>query len=440
MTRVNNCSSQDIRGASRFWTDMDRGMQRLIAIGVVETLAASLYASLLAPWYKSLGYESAAQGWLSFLLQITSAVVAIAGGILADRLGRKRMYTAGQVIRCAVPIFLLLTQSFVGLVIVSVLRGLTSIQKPAERAFMGSYTKKDTRATTMAIHQTAYLLAAMIGPMIAGFLADLYGVKPPIVLGLVLALVAIIMAIPIRDPIDKDEGRVQCESGHEEDGSQEPSLHANEPEVTKTFSERTFLSGAKELFSRPTSFSLVLLLVASLTNGFANGAVNILLPFTVMDKFSSGYTAVTALTVFSSLGTALVTLVGGRIADIKGRRDIILIPGGIFPFLMLSIIWIEQLWQVYALLLLITMVGNISGPATQALNMEMVEPKYLATWSGFLMCASALGMGVGSIAGGAMYYLDPDMAWIATVVLFASSVVCYYLVLKKQALGDELSA
>jgi Na+/alanine symporter len=49
-------------------------------------------------------------------------------------------------------------------------------------------------------------------------------------------------------------------------------------------------------------------------------------------------------------------------------------------------------------------------------------------------------MGVGSIAGGAMYYLDPDMAWIATVVLFASSVVCYYLVLKKQALGDELSA
>jgi len=95
---------------------------------------------------------------------------------------------------------------------------------------------------------------------------------------------------------------------------------------------------------------------------------------------------------------------------------------------------------VYAVLLLITMVGNISSPAMQALNIEVVEPKYLATWSGFLMCASSLGMGVGSILGGFMYRLNPDLAWIVTVILFALSVVCYYFVLKPKPTLEQISA
>ncbi|HHY69096.1 MAG TPA: MFS transporter [Bacillota bacterium] len=420
---TDNGRESSLGKAGAFLSNIDPGMRRLIAIGVVETLAVTLYASLLAPWYKSLGYESAAQGWLAFVVQLTSALVAIAGGILADRLGRKRMYVTGQIIRCAVPVFLLLTKSYLGLIIVSLLRGLTLIQKPAENAFVGAYTEQKNRATLMSIHQTAYLLAAMVGPMTAGFLADLYGVKIPMVLGLVLAVAAIIIAIPLKDPLET-----------EQDASD--AIYIEQQSLTV----RSFFSGVKELFSQPNSPILVMLLIASLANGLGNGAVNILLPFTVMDRFSSGYTAVTALSLFSSLGTVLVILIGGRIADIKGRRGIILISGSIFPVIMISMLWISELWQVYAVLLLITMVGNISSPAMQALNIEVVEPKYLATWSGFLMCASSLGMGVGSILGGFMYRLNPDLAWIVTVILFALSVVCYYFVLKPKPTLEQISA
>ena len=107
---------------------------------------------------------------------------------------------------------------------------------------------------------------------------------------------------------------------------------------------------------------------------------------------------------------------------------------------MLSILWINELWQVYLALLLITMAGNIAGPAMQALNIEVVEPRYLATWSGFSMCASSLGMGVGSILGWFMYRLNPNLAWVVTVILFALSVVCYYFVLKPTLKPEHVSA
>lgn len=406
-----------------FWRNIDPGMRRLLAIGVIETLAVTLYTSLLAPWYKSLGYESAAQGWLAFVLQITSALVAIAGGILADHLGRKRMYVTGQIIRCAVPVFLLLTKSYLGLIIVSLLRGLTLIQKPAETAFVGAYTEKRNRATLMSIHQTAYLLAAMVGPMIAGFLADRYGARIPMFLGLVLAVAAIVVAIPLKDPLETD----QCVEDV-------PSSHSQRFTIASSF------SGVRELFAEANSPILVMLLVASLASGLGNGATNILLPFTVMDRFSSRYTAVAALSLFSSLGTVLVILIGGRIADTKGRRGIILISGSIFPVIMLSILWINELWQVYLALLLINMAANIAGPAMQALNIEVVEPRYLATWSGFSMCAFSLGMGVGSVLGGFMYRLNPNLAWVVTVILFALSVVCYYFVLKPSPKLEQVSA
>ena len=74
-------TSRPLHRIKAFWTTLEAGMHRLIAVGMIEALAISLFVSLLVPWYKSLGYDSTTQGWLRFVLQITSAVVAAAGGI-----------------------------------------------------------------------------------------------------------------------------------------------------------------------------------------------------------------------------------------------------------------------------------------------------------------------------------------------------------------------
>lgn len=414
-----------IQRLQAFWATMEAGMRRLMVIIMVETLAVGLFASLLAPWYKNLGYESVTQGWLNFVLQLTSAIVAAAGGILADKLGRKNMYTAGQLLRCAVIVLLLSTRSFVGLVMVSLVRGLSIVQSPARTAFIGAYTVKESRATTLGIYQTMALIASVVAPLAAGFLADQYGIRPPLILALVLAVLAIFLAVPLKEPVN---GIDKTPSASEEDSQTVPSPHQQR---TKGYSIKSFAAAGQEMFQHSDSRRLVLLLVAFLGNGLANGATNILLPFTVMDKFSSAYQAVAGLAVISSLGTALVMLIGGRIADVKGRRGIILSTGTIFPILMLSVLWANALWQIYTLLMLISMIGNISSPAVMAINMEAVDEEYRATWDGFGTGATSAGMAVGGVIGGVMYKLSSTWAWITVITLFALQVICYYLVLER---------
>ncbi len=414
-----------IQKLQAFWGTMEAGMRRLMVIIMVETLAVGLFVSLLAPWYKNLGYESVTQGWLNFVLQLTSAVVAAAGGILADRLGRKNMYTAGQLLRCAVIVLLLSTRSFVGLVMVSLVRGLSIVQSPARTAFIAAYTVKESRATTLGIYQTMSLIASVVSPLAAGFLADRYGVRPPLILALVLAVLAIFLAIPLKQPVN---GIDRTPSASEESSQTVASPQQKRP---TGYSIKSFAAAGQQMFQHSDSRRLVLLLVAFLANGLANGATNILLPFTVMDKFSSAYQAVAGLNVIGSLGTALVTLIGGRIADVKGRRGIILSTGTIFPILMLSVLWANALWQIYTLLMLISMIGNISSPAIMAINMEAVDEKYRATWDGFGTGVTSAGMAAGGVIGGVLYNMSSTWAWVTVIILFALQVICYYLVLER---------
>ncbi|HHY16562.1 MAG TPA: MFS transporter [Firmicutes bacterium] len=430
-------TSRPLHRIKAFWTTLEAGMHRLIAVGMIEALAISLFVSLLVPWYKSLGYDSTTQGWLRFVLQITSAVVAAAGGILADRLGRKNMYTAGQLFRCAAIVVLLSTRSFTGLIIVSVIRGLSIIQSPPRTAFIAAYTVKENRATTLGIYQTTSLIANMIAPLAAGFLADRYGVKPPLFLALALAIAAIFMAVPLGQPDRDAKGESVFFGSPDCSGATAASMSPSASETTQTiavghllkkarvFSSESFISAGRDMFMHSNSRGLIILLVAWLANGLTNGAINILLPFTVMDKFSSTYKAVAALDVFSSLGTVLVLLIGGRIADLKGRRRIILTTGFILPLLMSSILWIDSLWQLYGLLALSSMAGNISSPAIMAANIEAVDEKYRATWDGFTTGMASAGMAAGSVLGGVMYKVNSTWAWTAVITLFILQIACF---------------
>ncbi len=406
-------------GIQEFWREIHPGMRRLIAIGMVEVLSVGLYVSLLAPWWKSLGYESVAQGWLNSIMEIAGAVVAVTSGIIADKYGRKGMYTVGQLMRCAAIMVLLSAKSFTGLVMVSVFRGLSVIQFPARTAFVAGYTVKESRATVLGIYQTASLVANIAAPLAAGYMADRFGVKPPLWLSLGLAVLAILISIPI---------------GKEEDSPGPSPSGSNSQTDTKSgkFSPEALLATVREMLEQSDRRMLIPLLIAFIANGLINGGVSILLPFTVMDRFSDEYTAVTALSVASSLGTALVMLIGGRIADLKGRRRVIVITGTIMPVLMLWVFWINRLWQVYALLMLVSMIGNLAGPAMMAAKMEAVEEKYRATWDGLAQGGVSVGLAMGYLAWGMLYKASYTWSWLTVICLCFVQVLCYSVALRSR--------
>ena len=65
-------------------------LRRLLIVGFVEIMAVNFYASLLMPYYRSLGYGSEVAGVLTSVIQVVGAVIAVGAGFMADNLGRKK--------------------------------------------------------------------------------------------------------------------------------------------------------------------------------------------------------------------------------------------------------------------------------------------------------------------------------------------------------------
>lgn len=401
---------------TRAWASIDSNLKRLILIGFVEIIAVNLYASVLIPYFRTLGFGSDRAGILSSVLQIVTASVGVFAGVLADTVGRKRLYIAGQVLRCLAAGLLLVTRSYLGFVVVFAVRGFAAIQSPASSAIFAAWTRKEHRSTLFGISQTMSQLAAVLGPLAAGAIADRYGVPYSFLGGLVLACFAVVLALPLKErpPADAVASAPLA--------TQPEGRPAREPLSLRLIA----------MFAGNNKVALSSLLAASLSNGLANGATNILLPFTIMDRFSSAYTTISASQAVCALGTVLVLLVGGRIADVYGRRGIVLASNAVFPALMLLVFASTSLWQFFVILVLLTMAGNISNPAIAAVQMEAVGERDRATFAGFQMSLNNVGMAAGSIAAGIAYKFSPNWSWVAVIVLFASQLPLYALAIPKE--------
>jgi DHA1 family multidrug resistance protein-like MFS transporter len=393
-------------------------LKRLIAIGFIEIAAVNFYTSVLMPYYRELGYGSDVAGFLSSVLQVVGALVAVGAGFMADTIGRKRLYTAGQLFRCAAAGLLMVTRNYAGLILVSVMRGMSGIQNPAQSAMIAGHTRKENRATLYGIIQTASQAASVLAPLAAGYLADRFGVMSTFGTGLLLASVAVLVGLPLKDA-----------------PSPAPCPESSSGEVSKDASRSTVKESMRARITRMYKdnrpLALTSLLVASLLGGLANGAVNIVLPFAVMDRFSSAYSVVSAAGAFSALGTMLVLLIGGRLADLRGRRSVIMASGMTFPLLMLGMFAISSLWQLFALLVLVTMAGNISSPAISAVYMEAVGDQDRATFSGLQLSLNNTGAALGSVAAGIAYKLSPNLTWGAIIALFALQLPLYAMAIPR---------
>lgn len=412
---------------------IDPTMRLILIIGFVEMTAVSFYATVLMPYYRSLGFQSEIAGILTSVLQTVSAVVLTVAGLAADRLGRKKLYVAGQVMRCLVPASLLVVRNFPGLVFVSVLRGLASVQSPAQSAIVAGYTEKSTRATILAVSQTMGQVASFVAPLAAGAIADAAGVRIPFAIGLTLAVAATVLGLRVKEakaagPRDDEPAQSAAPDGA-------VSVRPDTQNSSLSYGARV-----KRMFAENNSRALSLVLMANIANGLSNGATNILLPFTIMDKFSSAYKTVSGAQAAGALGTMLVLLIGGRIADVHGRKGIVAWSAVLFPLALCSIFFVQSIWQIYAMLLFVTMLGNISSPAIMALHLEMVGSRDQASFSGLTGGLSSAALAVGSTVSGFAYRANPKWAWAATILLFAAQGLLYTLALSSQEKAEAASS
>src|ERR1035437_10358047 len=156
---------------------------RLYFFGQVVSLVGTWVQQVAMAWitYRVTG-RAVMLGLIAFSGQIPILLLAPVGGLLADRLNRRKLLAATQVVAMAVAAwlgYLSYTWSFSAwaLVIASVVLGVSSaVEMPTRQAFILQTIHDRSHATNaIALNSLAFNGARLVGPAVAGAVLALIG-------------------------------------------------------------------------------------------------------------------------------------------------------------------------------------------------------------------------------------------------------------------------
>lgn len=147
-----------------------------MTVGLVLT-AYFAWSPLLALHLRDLGANELQVGIVFSVLTLMNALPALLGGILADRLGRKWVFTAPGFVLTPLYIVAALTRDwFILSVVLTGTNFVGALQWPAMQAFM-SESDHEHRALAFSFIEIFVLGAAVMGPLLGSFLLPTLGVS-----------------------------------------------------------------------------------------------------------------------------------------------------------------------------------------------------------------------------------------------------------------------
>ena len=118
--------------------------------------------------------------------------------------------------------------------------------------------------------------------------------------------------------------------------------------------------------------------------------------------------------IFSSLGLSIMTPIGGKLGDLLGRRNIVIISGTICAVCGIGMAFIRMLFPFMILRLLLGAAQGAFMAAPYILVREINEPKDVPKAMGLLSSATAVGGFGGSIIAGFL----TDMGFLDIAIMF----------------------
>jgi len=161
--------------ASLLWTDL-RALPRpawVLFGGTFINRFGSFVLAFLVFYLTSRGYSAAAAGFALSAYGIGSMAAALAGGQLADTIGRRNSIIVSMFSSATTMLALSQATSMRSIVLLTALAGFTAeLYRPASYALVADLTPKGRRITGFAMYRLAVNAGVAAGPAVAGFLAQ----------------------------------------------------------------------------------------------------------------------------------------------------------------------------------------------------------------------------------------------------------------------------
>ena len=286
-------------------------------------------------------------------------------GALSDRLGkRKLLIMTGLALMAIGTLGFILATRFVDLLLLRILQGAgIALTVPAAMALMAEITVRESRGGAMGVYTTLRLVGFTAGPLAGGFLQVRYGFDLAFVVGAVfLGLAMVIVQLWVKDVKREDAAEIKRKFKL----------------IDKSMLSAGLLSAAFATFLMGSAFSMV----TTLENEFIS---------------KLGINALGFGVAFSSLmaGRLLLQLPAGHLADVIGRKPVVLIGLGLMAPITALLGEVTMLWELVALRVL----QGIATAAIAAPAFAVAGDLSKAGGEGRQMSLVTIGFGLGIAVG-----------------------------------------
>jgi len=368
-----------------------------------------------------LGVSPIIVGFLATIQNTSRILFQLPGGMLADRIGRKRVIVYGTALRVIAPVFLYFAKSWYWVVPGMIINACASIYMPAFNAIIAESLPQDKKGAGFGAYRFMTGIPSIFMPVLSGYYLDVMGLEQGVKTGLLMFIVAAGIATIIR--------HLYLTETLDDEIAKEEEIAGQTEQV-----------GLIETFKRQPKTVWAMLAITIIT-GFAMRMTWAFLALYAVNVVELSMTQYGMLQSIAMMISVPLYLVSGVVADRTSRKKLILLARGLGPFDSLSLILFSdyrQLIGAYSVIGVAQGIGGgrlrtggfMGGPAWNSLITDLVPARDRGKVLGLMGTVSGLLGLPGSIIGGYLYEKSPSLMLISGSILEAMAIPIIIFFLK----------
>lgn len=383
---------------------------------IFANIGGNMYDGLLPLYLKELDADITQIGLFFTLAQIVPLFLQILGGWVSDSLGRLRAIAIGSIFGTLGFIPMVLADKWHWLLVATAFGAVArSLVGPSFDAFIAEHSSEENRGRVYGISQAIFMIVAVVGPPLGGWLTGEYGFK----LMLFVAGVFYFIAMVMRLGMAREAARTQKANGEH-----------------KKLSFTSLKSNLGSMIGLIFSGGLITWML--ITDGLRDVSFQFsgnLFPVFMQESGGLTYQQIGWVTSMFGIFMMLSTLPGGWLSDKAGERVCIALGMALLSAALFILVLIphgaQYQWLFFAGWAVAGLGMGISGPAYQSLISKAV-PKELRGLAFGLFSTSlgVLSLPAPWIGGQLWERFGPKVPFTITAAVILLSVIPIWLKFK----------
>ena len=182
------------------WRSFHSALKRLLISDIIIRTCEGMSGVLTILYVTNVaGFSMARYGMLIAIQMITSILVYIPAGKIADRVGRKPFVIVTFLGFALFPIAVIVASNFILIVLAFVIGGLREIGEPARKAMIVDFAKENVRARSVGLYYLVRSLSITPAAVIGGLLWKITPQVPFITAGIIGILGTLVFAATVEE-------------------------------------------------------------------------------------------------------------------------------------------------------------------------------------------------------------------------------------------------